>query len=98
MVQPTLEGNSQNRGTLYEYDIATKKHTVKYAFNFSNGSKPFSDPIVAKSGLLYGLTSGGGRSNGGALYEYNITTNRVTPKSIIFRFSRQHSRNRRAAY
>jgi len=84
-------GNTFERGTLYEYDLATEEHTVITAFNFGNGSNPSSDPIVAKSGKVYGLTSRGGIGNRGALYELDIASKQVILKASISELSNAES-------
>jgi uncharacterized repeat protein (TIGR03803 family) len=77
-------GNSFGRGTIYEFDPATGKHTFLQAFNFGNGSQPYSDPIVSKSGKIYGLTSSGGNRNRGALYEFNPSNNQIILKASMY--------------
>jgi len=49
-----------------------------YSFSGSpDGATPFANPIVAKSGVLYGTTEGGGSSDDGTIYSFSKGTETV---------------------
>ena len=72
-------------GTIWEYDPSTSVYSAKVIFNntnsAANGRTPVSSP-VAYNGKLYGLTSNGGTTDYGVLYEYDPATNIYTKKDI----------------
>ena len=76
----TLQGGTSNVGTFFEYDPVANTLTKKVDFTSAGGSFPVTAPILANNGNLYGLTSGGGASGAGVIYEYNPTTNVYTKK------------------
>lgn len=67
-------------GTLFEYDPATNVFTKKIDFTYANGYRANGSLIQASNGNLYGVTSQGGSSGGGVLFEYNPVTNVLTKK------------------
>lgn len=74
-------GGRYDKGTLYEYDLATATHTKLYDFDGANtGETPYSSVILAANGKLYGTTLNGGINNVGTLFEFNIATNTLTKK------------------
>jgi len=76
----TLSGGSNWDGVLFEYDPATSTITKKVDFNDTiNGRCPYGSLIEAAKGKLYGMTSGGGVSNG-TIFEYDIATSTCTKK------------------
>jgi uncharacterized repeat protein (TIGR03803 family) len=67
-------GNS-NRGTIFQYNLATGKEMTDYAFAGSpDGSEP-SSGLVQSGALLYGATQGGGTAQDGTLYSFNPANN-----------------------
>ncbi len=72
-------------GTIWEYDPSTSVYSAKVILNnmnnAANGRAPISSP-VAYNGKLYGLTSNGGISDYGVLYEYDPVTNIYSKKDI----------------
>jgi hypothetical protein len=67
----TLEGGTENLGTLFEYDVSSNKHSILLNFNGINGSKPNGSLIESSNGNFYGLCSQGGINDLGVLFEYN---------------------------
>lgn len=66
----TVYGGTFNRGTVFQYSVATKK--LKIISNFNTESNPFGPLMQGSDGALYGTTSGGGTGSGGVIYR--ITT------------------------
>jgi uncharacterized repeat protein (TIGR03803 family) len=62
-------------GVLYEYDKTTSTYTKKIELTSTNGSSPNNSLVQASNGKLYGLTTAGGSSGLGALFEYDYSTN-----------------------
>ena len=77
------QGGTANSGVLFEYDFALDFYTKKIDFGSSNGIRPRGNLIQATNGLLYGLTSQGGTSNYGTLFDYDIATNTLTTKANV---------------
>jgi uncharacterized repeat protein (TIGR03803 family) len=67
----TYLGGTNNSGTLFEYDPVTENYAVKVNFSNSYGQRPVGSVIQATNGKLYGMTSKGGGSNSGTLFEYD---------------------------
>ena len=76
----TYLGGSNGLGLLYEYNYNTNTFTKKFDFDGQNGSYPIRDLTEASNGKLYGLTSSGGLTNGGVLFEFDISTNNYSKK------------------
>lgn len=77
----TSEGGNANMGTLYEYDPVNNILTKKVSFVDSvNGAFPVGPLTEAKNGKLYGVTTGGGSSKVGTLFEYDIAADKLTVK------------------
>jgi len=74
-------GGTSDCGVLFEYDLSTDTFTKKLDFDGSNtGQYPYGSLIEAANGNFYGMTSIGGVSNEGVLFEYNLTTDTYTKK------------------
>ena len=87
-----------NAGVLFEYDPSiggTGAYTVKYHFDhFNDGENPRGS-LVAFGGKFYGMTTSGGNSTSGVLFEYDPTiggTGAYTVKHDFdaFNFRGQH--------
>lgn len=63
--------DAPNRGTLFEYDIIKKVFTTKTYFAGTEISGPLGTLIQSQNGKLYGFC----RNNGGAIFEYDISSN-----------------------
>ena len=75
-------GGGLGEGSLFEYNFLTDSFTVKAEFGInSEFFAPSEGFYLASNGLLYGVAHYGGANGGGAIYEYNPTTNTVTSKS-----------------
>ena len=77
----TTFDEQSNKGVLFEYDPATGLYTKKIDFDGINkGRNPEGSLIQASNGKLYGMTSSGGQSNKGVLFEYDPATNTFIKK------------------
>lgn len=77
----TSGGGTTGVGVIFEFDPATNTFTKKIDMNAATvGSYPAGDLIQATNGKLYGLTNEGGTNGRGVLFEYDISTNTITPK------------------
>ena len=64
-----------NHGTIYEYNKTTKTIDIKIQLGGTDGSMPYSPPLEASNGKMYGMTYGGGTNGAGVLYEWDPQTN-----------------------
>jgi uncharacterized repeat protein (TIGR03803 family) len=74
----TLQGGTDDYGTIYEFDPATFTFTKKVDFTKSNGSFPNGAMVAAPNGKLYGTTQRGGSNDGGVIYEFDPTSTTIT--------------------
>ncbi len=64
-------GGSSDVGVLFEYDPAGGgTYTVRHHFDGANGANPLGS-LIASGGKFYGMTYGGGSSDGGVIFEYD---------------------------
>ena len=85
MILTTKTGNAMNitnnaAGAIFNYNVSTSTFTKRIDFNASNGGSPNGSLMLAANDNLYGLTTSGGISNGGTLFEYNFATAVYTKK------------------
>ena len=77
----TYQGGVANFGVLFQFDPATSTYTKKLDFNgTANGSNPQGSLMQASDGKLYGMTSQGGISNFGVIFQYDPATGTFTKK------------------
>jgi uncharacterized repeat protein (TIGR03803 family) len=76
----TSLGGTLNKGVLFEFDLTTNTFLVKVEFNGTNGSKPYGTLVQASNGKMYGLTTEGGTTNNGVLFEYNLVLDTLIKK------------------
>ncbi len=77
----TYSGGANGRGVLFEYDITTNIYSVLHHFvSITEGQFSYGGLMQATNGKLYGSNTGGGANGDGVLYEFDITTNTITPK------------------
>jgi uncharacterized repeat protein (TIGR03803 family) len=65
-------------GVIFSYNASTGAETDLYYFSKFQGFVPMGSLIQASNGLLYGVTSGGGKNNAGVIFCYNIITGQET--------------------
>ncbi len=71
----TYSGGTNNLGVLFRFDPASSAYLKKIDFNgTSNGNNPQGNLIQARDGNLYGMTSEGGATNQGVLFQFNPLT------------------------
>jgi uncharacterized repeat protein (TIGR03803 family) len=80
----TSEGGTNNLGVLFEYDPGTNQYINKVDFDNSNGALPFGGLAETSGGKLYGMTSGGGATDQGVIFEYDISTSTLVKKFDFF--------------
>ena len=72
-------GGSNDRGTLFEYNLASGVLTKRHDFaNGLPGKYPWGSLVVAAPGKLVGMTYEGGTTGKGLLFEYDTLTATVT--------------------
>ncbi|MFI5148133.1 MAG: choice-of-anchor tandem repeat GloVer-containing protein [Bacteroidia bacterium] len=76
----TTAGGTNGTGALFEFDTATSVLTSKVQFTGANGTSPNGSLMQASNGKLYGVTTGGGTSNSGILFEYDPASSTYTKK------------------
>lgn len=68
-------GGRDDKGTLGYYDPATSSWPPELSFtNEASGAAPWSE-LVELNGKFYGVTSSGGISNAGVIFEWGPSTN-----------------------
>ncbi|TXC76051.1 choice-of-anchor tandem repeat GloVer-containing protein [Luteibaculum oceani] len=76
----TYGGGASTSGVLFQFNPADNSFTKKIDFDNTNkGRNPYGSLTLA-NGKLYGMTSSGGISNYGVLFEFNPTDNSFTKK------------------
>jgi uncharacterized repeat protein (TIGR03803 family) len=65
-------------GYLYEYDGKLNTITIKLSFDTLSGYRPYGKLTKGLNGKYYGLTSSGGSSGTGTLFEYDIYSNSIS--------------------
>lgn len=66
-------GGTADQGTLFEYNLATAVITKKIDFDsiLTKGFQPCGTLLKASNGKLYGMTTWGGSTNKGIIFEYD---------------------------
>lgn len=79
----TNAGGNMGYGALFEFDTLTNIITTKVELVGGTvyGSSPMGSLLQASNGKLYGLAGGGGSSDKGVLFEYDISTSTYTKKN-----------------
>jgi uncharacterized repeat protein (TIGR03803 family) len=83
----TLYGGASNQGSVFQLSKSgsTWKETVLHTFDNisgSDGSNPYAALAIDASGNLYGTTSGGGKFNGGTVFELKASNGKFNYKLI----------------
>jgi uncharacterized repeat protein (TIGR03803 family) len=77
----TEYGGVNGYGLIFEYDINSNTFIKKIDFaGVSNGANPQGSLMQASNGKIYGMTKYGGANNNGILFEYDISSNKLTKK------------------
>lgn len=80
----TISGGSFGDGILYQITPGGVFQKLHDFFGFFDGGNPEAGVTEGADGLLYGLTTEGGNSNGGTLYQFDPATSTLT---IMHHFS-----------
>ncbi len=62
-------------GTIFSYNPLTKKQTILFSFNGTNGFGPVSKLLYVPDSLVYGTTAQGGVNGMGTVFSFNLKTN-----------------------
>jgi uncharacterized repeat protein (TIGR03803 family) len=76
----TNSGGANNKGVIFEYDYVNDIMTKILDLSTTTGANPFGTLIEGNSGKLYGLTSAGGISSGGTIFEFDPGTSAFVKK------------------
>jgi uncharacterized repeat protein (TIGR03803 family) len=76
----TSGGGTDEKGVLFEFDIATGAYSKRLDFNGENGQNPEGSLFLARSGKLYAVTFEGGAYNMGVIFEWDPDLNTYTKK------------------
>lgn len=72
-------GGAGNAGTIYQLNQATGRKRTLYQFtDAADGSAPNGPLLINSAGLVFGTTHGGGSTQAGTLYMFNIATAKLT--------------------
>jgi hypothetical protein len=75
----TNTGGANSKGVIFEYDYVNDVMAKKFDLSATTGGNPYGTLIEAVNGKLYGLTSSGGTSGGGTIFEFDATTYSLDP-------------------
>ena len=70
-------GGADNKGIVYSYDLSADTFTVEIEFNGTNGTRSTgakNSLIEAPNGMIYGMTSQGGKKDDGVIFSLNPAT------------------------
>ncbi|MES2592541.1 MAG: choice-of-anchor tandem repeat GloVer-containing protein [Bacteroidota bacterium] len=76
----TYNGGANNVGVIFQYNPSNNIFTKKIDLSAANGSSPYGSLMQATDGMIYGMTSQGGASNYGVLFQYAPSTNTYIKK------------------
>jgi uncharacterized repeat protein (TIGR03803 family) len=80
-------GNNSGGGTVFEMVSHDGEWTEKVLYNFYFDSTPIAGVIMDASGVLYGVTSGGGTDNLGTVFSLTPETGGHWSEAILHSFS-----------
>jgi uncharacterized repeat protein (TIGR03803 family) len=76
----TWAGGSSNQGVIFEWDPDVNEYTKKIDFNGSNNGGLPVGSLIYNGGKFYGMTSRGGASGVGVIFEWDPVTNIYTKR------------------
>jgi len=76
----THSGGANNVGVIFQYNPALNTYTKKIDLSIANGNHPYGSLMQALDGMLYGMTSQGGSTNEGVIFQYDASLNSYTKK------------------
>jgi len=71
-------GGVSDGGYIYEYNLTNNTINYKIDFNSATGTAPLGTLTKGNNGKYYGLTSSGGTSSTGTLFEYDYASNTLS--------------------
>ena len=75
LIGMALSGGINNAGVIFEYNINTNTFSVRYDFDFINGTGPYGSGIYkTNGGRFFGTATTGGLFDGGTFFEYDPAT------------------------
>jgi uncharacterized repeat protein (TIGR03803 family) len=74
----TSQGGGSSFGIIFSFDPSNSTYTKLKDFDNTNGGSPYGSLIQASNGKLYGTASGGGSSNYGVIFSYNLSNSTYT--------------------
>ena len=80
----TSAGGANNFGVVFRVGVDGSGFTRLHDFTFTDGARPYANPIQGADGNLYGTTSSGGANGGGAIFRISPTGSAFT---TLFSFS-----------
>lgn len=77
----TYSGGKDNGGVIFKLDESGNNQEVEYEFPKLDFVDPYNNKMIqASNGMLYGLTTHGGKYQGGVLFQYDPSTLQYTVK------------------
>lgn len=77
----STKGGTHNNGVLAKYDLSTGDLTSLHDFgDHEDGRRPQSKLHIDEEGVIYGMTTEGGRYNRGIVFRYDTTTSTYEKK------------------
>ncbi len=67
-------GGAFSDGIIFRFDVTNNSFTKLFDFNGGNGSNPRGSLMQASSGIIYGVTYGGGDSSRGIIFNFDPVT------------------------
>ncbi|MDX1902796.1 MAG: putative Ig domain-containing protein [Thermonemataceae bacterium] len=75
----TAFGGVNDKGVIFEWDLASNTYTKKVDLSDANGSEPWGS-LTLYNNKFYGMTGRGGANNEGVIFEWDPATNTYTKK------------------
>jgi len=70
----TSTGGANGTGVIFSYDPSSGIYNKLLEFDGTNGSNPYGSLIQARDGKLYAMTYGGGTSDAGVVFSYDLNS------------------------
>jgi|GEM_PF-2084652 len=74
----TSQGGASGKGTIFNYNSATRAFVTVVEFSGANGANPLGSLETDNTGLLWGTTSHGGASDFGTIFKLDAATGTLT--------------------
>ena len=80
----TSLGGANGKGVIFSVDPLYGAYNLLFSFNSTDGSEPYGALIQASDGLLYGMTTAGGKYNNGVLFSFNVSSQ---TQKVLYNFN-----------